>query len=203
MENAVPSVIGVDGAYVERSSLLIDEAQFRSFDLAQPFDLGDTFDLVVSLEVAEHLAAQHAAGFVDNLVRHGRKVLFSAATPGQGGEFHVNEQPLQYWREHFAARGFQCFDPLRSRLSTENRVEPWYRYNSLLYVREDAVSELPEVVQATRIPEGTPIPDVAPVSWRARNAVLRTLPRPLVEALAKLKHEWVRQKRRKELADAP
>jgi hypothetical protein len=35
--------------------------------------------------------------FVYCLARHARRfVLFSAAPPGQGGEFHVNERPFEY-----------------------------------------------------------------------------------------------------------
>ena len=33
-------------------------------------------------------------------------VIFSAATPGQGGTDHVNERPHSYWIEKFSARGY-------------------------------------------------------------------------------------------------
>ena len=46
--------------------------------------------------------AAFADVFVDSLCRHGELIIFSAAVPGQGGERHVNEQPLEYWREKFA-----------------------------------------------------------------------------------------------------
>ena len=52
-------------------------------------------------------ASASAAGFVDNLVRHGDVILFSAAVPHQGGEHHVNEQPPEYWRELFARPGLR------------------------------------------------------------------------------------------------
>jgi len=58
-------------------------------------------DLVLCMEVAEHLPAEAAdtlvANCVNNLKRKGL-LLFSAATPGQGGAGHINEQPEHYWK---------------------------------------------------------------------------------------------------------
>ena len=103
-------VQGIDGPYVDQERLHIPKERFQGRDLARPVDLGRHFDLVQSLEVAEHLPQSAAEQFVDSLVRHGPLVLFSAATPGQGGENHINEQPWEYWREKFAARGYEVFD---------------------------------------------------------------------------------------------
>jgi SAM-dependent methyltransferase len=68
-------------------------------------DLG-RFDLALCLEVAEHLPSRAAEPLVDGLVRLSDRVIFTAATPGQGGTHHVNEQPHNYWIELFRARGF-------------------------------------------------------------------------------------------------
>lgn len=195
-EVGVREVVGVDGPYVQPSSLLIPRSSFRTFDLSQPFDLGTRFDLVVSLEVAEHLPPASAGVFLDNLVRHGDRVLFSAAVPGQGGEFHVNEQPLEHWRQRFASQGYRCFDPLRPVIVGDARVEPWYRYNTLLYVKEASIDSLPSDVRDTEIPVGTDIPEMAPLTWTARRAVIRALPGVMVDILVKAKHEWGRRTRR-------
>jgi 2-polyprenyl-3-methyl-5-hydroxy-6-metoxy-1,4-benzoquinol methylase len=55
------AVTGVDGPYIDRRSLLIDLRDFHPADLSAPIDLGRQFDLVQSLEVAEHLPAAKAA----------------------------------------------------------------------------------------------------------------------------------------------
>jgi 2-polyprenyl-3-methyl-5-hydroxy-6-metoxy-1,4-benzoquinol methylase len=93
LENDVSSLRAIDGDYA-RSALLIDDGHFTPVNLAS-FDgnLG-TFDLVACIEVAEHLNADRASGFVDLLCKHSPAILFSAAPPGQGGTHHVNEQPL-------------------------------------------------------------------------------------------------------------
>ncbi len=195
-ESGVEEVVGVDGEYVRDESLLIPRQTFVRRDLSGTFDLGSKFDLVTSLEVAEHVAEPHATTFVENLSRHGDTVLFSAAVPGQGGEFHVNEQPLQYWRDRFEALGYQCFDPLRPTVSKNPSVEPWYRYNTLLYVRGEALSRLPDEVSRTRVEPGQPIVDVAPATWRLRNAIIRTLPDSVVDVLVTVKHSASRRLRR-------
>ena len=192
-ESGVRDVIGVDGDYVDQTSLLIDAGSFISQDLSKSFDLDRRFDLVVSLEVAEHVAEASAASFVDNLARHGDLVLFSAAVPGQGGEFHVNEQPLDYWRQLFAARGFRCFDPLRPRIAGAREVEPWYRYNCLVYARGGGLARLPAAVLQTEVLPGQTPAEVAPLSWRARNAIIRSLPAPVVAKLVVAKHALKRR----------
>jgi 2-polyprenyl-3-methyl-5-hydroxy-6-metoxy-1,4-benzoquinol methylase len=50
------SVTGVDGPYIETTSLLIDPGSFHAADLSAAIDLGRKFDLVQSLEVAEHVS---------------------------------------------------------------------------------------------------------------------------------------------------
>ena len=103
----VADILGVDGDYVPRERLLIDMANFRPTDLAKPLALGRRFDLVMSLEVAEHLPAAAAPSFVRSLVEHGDVVFFSAAVPGQRGANHVNEQWPSYWAKLFAAHGMR------------------------------------------------------------------------------------------------
>ncbi len=66
-------------------------------------------DVVVSTEVAEHLPESCADRFVDALCGIAGTVVLTAATPGQGGTDHVNEQPHEYWVGKFRARGM-AFD---------------------------------------------------------------------------------------------
>lgn len=182
---------GVDGNYVAKSRLAIPGELFFERDLSQPFNLDRRFDLVQSLEVGEHITEQRAETFVANLVAHGDMILFSAAIPGQGGEFHVNEQPYAYWRDKFASRGFRTFDWLRPRICSQSAVEPWYRYNTFLFMRGAALDRVPVDLLQTEIPRDQPIPILAPLSWRVRNAILAQLPRRSTHQLALLKHRLV------------
>lgn len=186
----VHDALGVDGEYVRPEQLLIPGERFLAHNLAQTFDLGRRFDLVQCLEVAEHLPAAHAGTLVDNLTRHGDCILFSAAVPGQGGEYHVNEQPHEYWRDLFAARGYRLFDWLRPQLRERREVEPWYRYNLLLFIQDRHIPRLPPAIAATRIADAAPVPDLAPLSGRLRRAIMRRLPPVLLTRLAVIKH-WL------------
>lgn len=61
-------------------------------------------DLVLCVEMVEHLEETHLPNLLDTLC-NGKIIVMTNALPGQGGYHHVNEQPTQYWIDHLAARG--------------------------------------------------------------------------------------------------
>jgi SAM-dependent methyltransferase len=109
--------------------------RYRRHDLAEPLHLNRTFDLVLCLEVGEHLPEAAADTLVDTLTRHGTKVVFSAAVPGQAGKGHINCQPHEYWHGKFAERGFATYDLVRPLMQHDGRVSPWYRNNMFIHER--------------------------------------------------------------------
>src|SRR5688572_13458688 len=115
-------VLGIDGDYVDRSQLRIPADKFRPFDLRKKLTLDRKFDLVVSLEVAEHLTEEHAATYVNSLVKAGDVILFSAAFPGQGGTDHVNEQLPDYWADRFKVHSYQFYDVIRPHILEDHSV---------------------------------------------------------------------------------
>lgn len=64
------------------------------------------FDVVICIEVLEHLEAQYAEQAIDNLCRWGDQILFSASPDHYDEATHFNVQPPGYWAEKFARRGF-------------------------------------------------------------------------------------------------
>lgn len=183
----VADVVAVDGDYVRRDQLAIPPERFIAHDLATPLDLKRRFDLVQSLEVAEHLPHAKADLFVDNLVAHGDVILFSAAVPHQGGEHHVNEQPPEYWRIRFAARGFAPFDCIRPALAGRSEVKAWYRFNTFLYANLAGETRLSPAILATRVPEGEPLTIGGDLKWALRRAAVRLIPTALVKPIAMAK----------------
>lgn len=188
-ELGVTDICGIDGDYVDRSLLLIDPSHFVPHDISQPFDHGRSYDIVMCLEVAEHLPNKSSAILVDNLVKHSKIILFSAAVPGQGGENHINEQPYHFWHNLFDDRGYQLFDCIRPHIANNSSVEPWYRYNLLLFVHEETVSTLPKNVTMTHVKYGQHIRDFSPITYRARKLLLRNLPNNLMTKLAVWRHQ--------------
>ena len=135
--------VGVDGDWLEQSLLLIDRSHFVAHDLEMPFDLGRRFDLVISLEVAEHLSPEASDGFVESLTRHGDVILFGAAIPGQRGENHVCERWPGYWVEKLERHGYRVLDVLRPLFWDDPGVVWWYKQNMLLAVADVARVRLP------------------------------------------------------------
>lgn len=138
-------VVGVDGAYVDRSQLQIDPSEFVAYDLRQPLSLPGRFDLALCLEVAEHLPPERGAGLIADLAALSDVVLFSAAIPGQGGRHHTNERWQSAWVDAFAAREFKALDVVRPVIWDDERVEWWYRQNCFLFARGDSADRLRRV----------------------------------------------------------
>ncbi len=78
------------------------------FDIEKDvFNDDRSFDVAVSMEVAEHLPERTAQRYIDLLTRLSNMVVFSAASLGQGGLAHINEQPPRYWVSKFQDRDFE------------------------------------------------------------------------------------------------
>ena len=96
-------------------------------------------DLVICTEVAEHLHAEHADTLVESLAFSARKwIYFTAATPGQGGTDHVNEQPHGYWIEKFLGKGFDLVTHtarFREHLRARLKQTVWFPANAMIFRR--------------------------------------------------------------------
>jgi hypothetical protein len=117
--NGIPTV-GYDGnPYTEE----LTAGKCHIIDLSVPFDLRQTFDCVMSLEVGEHIPMEFQETYIDNLVKHaGRFIVISWAIPGQDGYGHVNNRTNEYIREAFKTRGFSCNEYMDNilRLTADN-----------------------------------------------------------------------------------
>jgi len=85
--------------------------------------LDRTFDLVMCTEVAEHIEPFFASKVVENCIRHGDAVWFSAADRNRAAHYHhINELPIAAWDNLFAHMGFPCFVELDGRHGRASRV---------------------------------------------------------------------------------
>lgn len=166
-------ILGIDGPWLDKSSLLIPASSFRSQDLEQSLVVNRTFDLAVNLEVAEHLSRSRAESFVSDLTRLAPIVLFSAAIPGQGGTGHINEEWPDYWARVFARHDYLALDVLRPALWADARISYWYRQNLVLYVRADRLPLFSKVVQASLPADSLPLRLVHPDAFEAVREELR------------------------------
>ncbi len=93
-------------------------------------------DVVLSFEVAEHLPSRFANRYVNLLCRLAPVVVISAATPGEGGHGHINEQPHLYWIEKFTQNGYRFDSGTSQRLAVEWQAAGaanWYSDNVLVF----------------------------------------------------------------------
>lgn len=130
----VKEVLGIDGSFFDSCSLSKEE--YRVFDLSNKIDLNKKYSIAMSLEVAEHLPEKSADLFVENMVNHSDIIFWSAATPGQGGDNHINEQPHSYWIEKFNKLGYKADKGFRNLFSQSYQVESWYRQNIILFIKD-------------------------------------------------------------------
>lgn len=165
----IEDVLGIDAGEVAESELEIPIDRFRRRDLEKPPEVERRFDLCLSLEVGEHLGESAAGGFVGSLCEASDVVLFSAAIPKQGGRHHVNEQWPTYWHAIFSSFGYECCDVIRRLVWNDERVEWWYRQNTLLYLKRERLKAMPHLFAHA----GEPLPLVHPRNylWKARNFV--------------------------------
>jgi hypothetical protein len=73
--------------------------------ISEPFELPH-YDLIVSIEVLEHLPKQQADQAIANLCQHSDDILFSSTPYDFQEATHFNVQPSDYWVECFARHGF-------------------------------------------------------------------------------------------------
>ncbi|MCD6029164.1 MAG: hypothetical protein K0S78_1338 [Thermomicrobiales bacterium] len=129
----VSDILGIDGPWVPVELMHIPPTCFAAHDLGTPLSPGRTFELAISLETAEHLPPDHAALFVESLVRLAPLVVFSSAVPFQPGVDHKNLQWPAYWATMFGRHGFVAIDCIRPRIWETPGIPYWYKQNMILY----------------------------------------------------------------------
>ncbi len=183
------TAVGFDGDWIPRTELEISEECFIPCDLSRSAALGlprpesmksAAYDLVMSLDVAEHFPGEFAADFVAMLCNASELVIFSGAAPFQGGVNHVNEQWPSYWSELFLQNGFECFDPIRERVWLRTEVDWWYSQNVLIFAKGAAGAKLRAKVNPVR----QPLPLVHPRKYLLQVAAENELRNGLVAATA-------------------
>ena len=84
-KQGISDYLGIDGDYIREEQLVIAKEKFLHANLDKGFRLPLKYELVVCLEVAEHIQPPAANEFIASLCASGDVILFSAAIPGQGG----------------------------------------------------------------------------------------------------------------------
>ena len=177
MLGAGKHVLGLDGCENALSTPASETIRpyMKLADLRQP--VVSPADLVICTEVAEHLAPEFADVLVESIASSSTKwVYFTGATPGQGGDHHVNEQPHQYWVDKLARRGFDLADDatraLRLHLfaADSSRLKAWWFRKNALIFRKVGRSVGPSAVRPSDAPAASLLPDTGGLSSLPRES---------------------------------
>ena len=129
---------GYDGnpAVEEMSSLFFDDGFYcQNIDLTEELEAEEPFDMVMSLEVGEHIPKQWESFFFDNLTRNANHyILLSWAVEAQPGDGHVNCHSNEYVVSQMKNRGYTLNCPV-SRYLRKSASLWWFKNTLMLFER--------------------------------------------------------------------
>lgn len=168
-KSGVTSLLGIDGSYITASQFQADPSCFMSGDLEQPIMTNMKYDLVQSLEVAEHIRTEFAETFIQNLCRLGNIILFSASIPEQGGVNHFNEHYPDYWIALFKKFNYHPYDIIRPIIWNNTKIDTCYRQNMLLFIKDGEENNYPHIKT-----KGNAVMNlVHPETYELKNRIIR------------------------------
>ncbi len=161
---------GVDAFGLDISEYAISQTTPESRPFCRMGSLTDKldrrYDLIVCIEVVEHLSPADGALVLDNLCAHTDDILFSSTPLDRDEPTHLNVQEPEIWAELFAQRGFVRdvdFDAsainawaLRLRRSNAESPELVRNYERLIWEKKREALALArglEASEATRVAE--------------------------------------------------
>lgn len=127
---------GYEGSPHALKKSMVQKQYVEQFDLRRKIAVEKKYDLALCLEVAEHIEKRFSAQLVDNVTSLSDVVVFTAAPPGQGGHFHINEQPKEYWIKLFSSKGFALDEPLSLQIRFDFKkkdIVRWYAENIIVF----------------------------------------------------------------------
>jgi cyclopropane fatty-acyl-phospholipid synthase-like methyltransferase len=110
----------------------------RKFNIEKDDLKNESYDLATSFEVAEHLPPWVASRYVSLLCTLSPVVVMSAATPGQIGTDHVNEQPRSYWINKFENNHYSFEETSTQQMAQHwkiSNVANFYYDNVMVFLR--------------------------------------------------------------------
>jgi len=117
------------------------------FNESHPHVLNYKFDLVLSIEVAEHIEIEKHEELFDFLVAHTKKwIVFSGARVGQGGLGHIAERAEEEWRHEFVKRGMVYEKGLTNSIRLAcDKENINHKRNVMVFKRPSYLTELDQI----------------------------------------------------------
>jgi hypothetical protein len=98
-----------------------------------------TYNLVLSLEVGEHIPQEYEQTFLDNVVKCAKQwIILSWAVPGQNGDGHVNCRDNEYIIFQMINRGFQLERSETIKLRKQSTA-PWFKNTLMVFKKNEKI----------------------------------------------------------------
>jgi hypothetical protein len=98
---------------------------------------------------------------------------------------------MSAWAREFARHGYAAFDVVRPQVARDRSVDPWYRYNTIVFGNAAGARRLSPAAQGRRVDAPGDLDRGGDLGWKLRRALLRPWPPGLVTSLARLRYRLV------------
>jgi hypothetical protein len=130
---------GIEGNKKAFNHAVVPSKYLEQHDLREPYTPTREYDIAMCFEVAEHIPTRFSETLVKTLAKSSSKVIMTAATPGQTGTHHVNEQPREFWYDKFESVGMkydaEAVEELREILDLEKAT--WIPENLTVFTKNN------------------------------------------------------------------
>lgn len=125
--------IGIDGnpnVILQSQNFPCAKDKCHVADLTHPIDI-EVKDLILSIEVGEHIPINKEAVFIDNICCKASKyIIMSWAAPDQNGDGHINTHTIEYIIEVFRQRGFRFLEKESEEI--RGGCDTWWLRNNIV-----------------------------------------------------------------------
>jgi FkbM family methyltransferase len=129
-ENGIISK-GYDG---NKNTPILSNGLCEVQDLTEDFFV-NTSDLIICLEVGEHVPEKYEDKLIENITKHvGSYLIISWGIPEQGGYGHVNCKPNDYIIEKIESKGLKYMEDY-SNLLRKNSSMDWFKNTLMMFKR--------------------------------------------------------------------
>lgn len=127
-------VCGVDFSVGAAQVLKIDPSKYVEADLTKPLPFQRHYDVVMSLEVWEHLHPEFEKQYLDNIDSlTPDHLIISCAAPKQWGRHHYNPRDAQEVIDIMTARGYTLDPELTAQFKKIRYLASFYRRNTFVF----------------------------------------------------------------------
>jgi trans-aconitate methyltransferase len=135
LQEKIP-VLGIDFSVGAVEKQQLKQENFLQHDLTHPLSKTEKKDVVSSLEVYEHILAEHEDTYLANLLSFDPRILIlSCAPPGQWGRGHHNPCTPDHVTAKMLERGYVPELVLTQKFSKLKGLASFYRKNTIVFVK--------------------------------------------------------------------